>query len=226
MLAWRSKRQGLAAVLIVAALLAAACGEDDDSDADQLAEERLQQEEIEAAEEEAARDARQAERIRQLEKQVDEEEAASTPAPAVEPATYTTYTADEAGWSAEVPSGGGWSDPTTTEEVPGRRWRTVINGPGEIFVIVDSTPTDVPVYEGPAQRTTVSHPIYGPVTEVVFQAADSRIADCQIGTCVDYLVPNNEGGGYGVLAGGPGHSFEELQGIAMRVMQSIRYYDY
>ena len=127
---------------------------------------------------------------------------------------YDTYASADGGWKADVPVGGGWSEGVETQINPGLH-RTTFTGPGGAVLIVDSSPSERPKYSGDAIRTSVSHPIYGEVEKLVFRG-NTSVTPCETTTCVDFLIPAN-GGGYGVLAGGPGN-FAELEAIAETAM--------
>ena len=133
---------------------------------------------------------------------------------------FEQYTSESGGWSAEIPTGGGWGTPLETEPTPGQLFRTEITGPNGAVLIIDSTPSEAPTFNAASQsRTVVDHPTFGSAEKIVFQGSDN-IESCATGTCVDYLLADPSGGGFGVLAGGP-DDFDALQEIAERVALSL-----
>jgi hypothetical protein len=136
---------------------------------------------------------------------------------------FEQYASETGGWSAEIPTGGGWGSSVETEPTPGQLFRTEITGPNGTVLIVDSTPFEAPTFNAESQsRTVVDHPTFGSAEKIVFQGSDN-IESCVTGTCVDYLLASPDGGGFGVLAGGPG-DFDALQDIAERVALSLKPY--
>jgi len=166
---------------------------------------------------EAVRDARQEERLKALKEDVEElrDEAGegSGDSPSATPGapapgsgggfTYTTYSDSLGGWTAEVPTGDGWSAPSASEQNPAL-FSTRIQGPNGLFVVIHTTPSDTPAFSGAPidSRTTVSAPNFGSATRIVFQG-NSNFPECEGGLCVDYLIPSGAGG-YAILAGGGG----------------------
>lgn len=217
------------ALVLVVGLVAAgglvACGGDDESSEDVEAR-------IAAEREDAAQQARQQQRIKQLEKDLEDageaDAGSTTPAPAEVPAdsefaprSFKTYSSVQGGWQAEVPTGGGWSEGVDTQVNAGL-FRTTFTGPAGAVLIVDSTPNEAPTYSGDVSRTPVSHPIFTGVEKLVFRG-NTSVSPCETSVCVDFLMPSG-GGGYAVLAGGPG-SFPELESIAETTMLSLSPFD-
>ena len=78
-----------------------------------------------------------------------------------------------------------------------------MRGPDGQFVLIDRTPSEVPVLGGGFDSSgVIEHPVYGSVTEYVISNSD-QIPECNGTQCVDYLINDGGGGGWGVLAGGP-----------------------
>ena len=90
----------------------------------------------------------------------------------------TTYVNESAGWSAEVPAGGGWSDGVETAVNDGLL-RTTFDGPGDSMLTIDSTPYEAPAFGGAPidSRSGVSHPVFGSAEKIVFQG-NSNFARC------------------------------------------------
>lgn len=135
--------------------------------------------------------------------------------------SYTSYTDSAAGWMAEIPTGGGWSQPTQSEPTPGRLFETQLTGPNNLFLVVDYTPSDTPAFSGAPvdSRSTASSPNFGTVQKIVFQG-NSNFPLCESGLCVDYLIPSGSGG-YAILAGG-GSGLSEAQEVADHVLATLQ----
>lgn len=210
-------RRRLIALLVLALALAlvAGCG---DSDADREGE-------IAAEREDAAKEARAQARIRQLEKDLKEIErngdgapsSGAAPEPTALVPSFGAYTSSDGGWQAQVPVGDGWSEGVETQVNPGLH-RTTFTGPGGAVLIVDSTPNETPSFSGSAPQSSVSHPIFSGATKLIFRG-NTSVTPCETSTCVDYLLPSG-GGGYAVLAGGPGN-FSDFEAIGEAVMLSL-----
>jgi hypothetical protein len=158
-------------------------------------------------------------------------DAASVPqttpptASADEPINLSPYSPSDPGYSyvADLPTGDGWTSPAESQPTGGRLLRTSLRGPDGTFVIVDRTPDEVPQLGGGYDTVkTVSQPYFGSATEYVFSQSQS-IPECNGRPCVDFLVDDGQGGGWGVLAGGP--SIDAAQGIGSQVAQSVRFGD-
>lgn len=183
---------------------------------------------------EAVRDARQEERLKALQEDVRElradagedsgDGAAATPeAPATDPGdelAYTTYSDGLGGWTAEVPTGGGWSPPSSSQQNPAL-FSTRIQGPNGLFVVIHTTPSDPPAFsDAPVDsRTIVDAPNFGAATKIVFQG-NSSFPECEGGLCVDYLVPSGAGG-YAILAGGGG-DIGAAEEVAAHLLETLR----
>jgi serine/threonine protein kinase len=148
--------------------------------------------------------------------------AASTPPPA--PVTYRSYTPSTRGYSAQVPTGSGWSEPVESQPNPGKLYRTTITGPDGLVLLIDYTPLEPARFGGKYTSTrTLRHPAFGTATEYVFTGG--ALDACADATCVDYLVNDTErGSGYGVLAGGSS-DVALTKRVAHRVAQSLVYND-
>jgi len=119
--------------------------------------------------------------------------------------TYVSYkpTDSDYGYRAEIPQGGGWLAPAESYPTGGALLRTSIRGPGGQFLLIDRTPYEVPQLGGGFDSSgTIEHPSYGPVTKYVISDSN-QIPECNATQCVDYLINDGGGGGWGVLAGGP-----------------------
>jgi hypothetical protein len=127
--------------------------------------------------------------------------AASTPAPPAAVAAIPTagYTAAAGGYTAQVPSGGGWSN--QGERNTNGIIRTTFTGPGGQQLWIDATPTMAPGFgrEGRTQiqMRTLTGPL-GTIAGYRFIGAPTDV--CATG-CVDYQLDLG-GRGYAVLAGG------------------------
>jgi hypothetical protein len=218
--------------LLFLSLLGVGCGSGQDTDG-QLA----QQQALREARRQGAQSARLNGRIKRLEHQVKHQRQSSQDSPAWastgSETTATSYVASYApyqpsdpsyAYTAEIPSGGGWSAPVESHPTSGLLLRTSLRGPDGTLLIIDRTPQDVPDLGGTydAVRTT-SQPSFGQATEYVFSRSEA-LADCNGRPCVDFLINDGSGGGWGVLAGGPNPSVAE--GIASHVAQSISFGDY
>ncbi len=150
--------------------------------------------------------------------------AASAPATTI-PVTFASYAPSNPDYFylAQLPGGGGWSVPAENYPTSRKLLRTETRGPDGTFVIVDRTPNEVPQLGGGYDDVrTVSQPFFGSATEYVFSQSQS-IPECNGRPCVDFLIDDGQGGGWGVLAGGP--SIDAAQGIGSQVAQSVSYGD-
>lgn len=204
------------------------CGSNSDN-ADELA----QQEAIREARREGAREARLEEQVRQLKKDVRDQQSTDGPVPSAgsPPSTdvssyvaeYGPYQPSDANYSyfAEIPIGGGWSAPFESHPTSGELLRTSLRGPDGTLLIIDRTPRDVPSLGGSYDSVgTVSQPVFGHAIKYTFSRSEA-LPDCNGRPCVDFLIHDGSGGGWGVLAGGP--SLAVAEGIASHVAQSISY---
>jgi hypothetical protein len=138
--------------------------------------------------------------------------------------SYKNYAPPGGGWSAEIPTGQGWSAPVDSQPNAGKLYRTTIDGPAGLAVVIDYTPDEVPQFgAGSTSQREVTQPAFGSATEYVFSGGD--ITQCQGSTCVDYIINDDRGGGYGVLAGG-GSDFALAKQVGNRVMRTLQYNDY
>lgn len=147
--------------------------------------------------------------------------AAPSKASAPPPPSFTGYVPESLGYEAQVPTGDGWSTAAETELNSGL-YRTVITGPGGLELWIDYTPSEPARFlsadKQVQSRREVEHPAFGTADEWVFSGG---VPLCQGATCVDYLM-NDQGTGYGVLAGG-GNS-AQLRSVARRVAMSLAPY--
>lgn len=215
----------LIAISICLPLAITACG---DSDPTTESTESISESDLK----DAVQAAKQKEQIKALEGKVEDlQEGDGGTAAATGPVTdlrssgggvaFTTYTDGAAGWTAEIPTGGGWSQPTQSQPTPGALFETQLVGPDGLFLVVDYTPNEAPSFGGAPvdSRTTVSTPNFGTVEKIVFQG-NSNFPLCDAGLCVDYLVPSGSGG-YGVLAGGGG-DLSDAEAVAERVLATLQ----
>jgi hypothetical protein len=222
----RGRMLAATAVCLVAAgvMSLSACGSSDDQ-TDTISKAELN---------DAVQAARQKERLKALQEQVDDlkkEDDTSSSSGGTTSSTssavdsgevsYTSYTDSAAGWTAEIPTGGGWSQPTQSEPTPGRLFETQLTGPNSLFLVVDYTPSDTPGFSGAPvdSRSTASSPNFGTVQKIVFQG-NSNFPLCESGLCVDYLIPSGSGG-YAILAGG-GSGLSEAQEVADHVLATLQ----
>lgn len=217
----------VAAFCVGIPIAGAGCGGSDEPD----------QAALEQARQEGAQAARQNARIRELERKVrqskkdDQGDTTVPSASSAEPttttassyvSTYVPYTSSTAGftYSAEVPSGGGWSPPAETVESSGRL-RTTMRGPDGTLLLIDYTPNDVPQLGGSYDAASASlQTNFGTATKYTFSSSES-LPDCNGRPCVDYFINDGSGGGWAVLGGGP--SLSVADSIASHVAQSISY---
>ena len=113
-----------------------------------------------------------------------------------------------------------WSEPVESFPTGGALLRTTLRGPSGQLLIIDRTPYEVPQLGGGYETSReVPHEQFGSATEYVFRGSDF-IPECADAVCVDYLINDGSGGGWGVLGGGP--DLASAQEAAESVMQSIR----
>ena len=99
--------------------------------------------------------------------------------------------------SPTFPAGGGWSAPAESHPTSGALLRTSWRGPDGTLLIIDRTPYDVPDLGGSYDAVgTVSHPVFGEATKYNFSQS-SALPDCDGRPCVDYLINDGSGGGWG-----------------------------
>jgi hypothetical protein len=137
------------------------------------------------------------------------------------PTSYENYmpSDSEYAYSAELPAGNGWSEPTESLPTGGGLLRTTVRGPEGSVLIVDRTPDEVPQLGGGFDSTReVPQPNFGTATEYVFDQSEA-IPECNGNPCVDYLIEDGAGGGWGVLAGGPDQAIATE--VAANVAKSI-----
>ena len=105
-------------------------------------------------------------------------------------------------YTATIPTGGGWLEPTESYPTGGALLRTSVRGPAGQFVLIDRTPSEEPQLGGGFDSSgVIQHPRYGTVVEYVISES-ALIPECDGYQCVDYLINDGSGGGWGVLAGG------------------------
>ena len=147
---------------------------------------------------------------------------APAPGDAAGPASsFASYRSTEPGfeYSAELPSGNGWSEEAGTLVNP-ELYETEVRGPDGYFVVVDYTPNELPDPGVTAEpRGEVSHPEFGSATEYSLPESEAYPECSPSSPCVDYIVEDGQGGGWGVIAGGPD---EEVSAeLAAQVAESI-----
>lgn len=142
------------------------------------------------------------------------------PAPAPK-TTWRAYAPWFGGYAATVPRGGGWSAPVESEEVAGRRYRAVIQGPGRLFALIDYTPKEPADFHSDYEsKQTLFHPAFGSATRYI--SADNAEPLCQGVTCIDYIINDTQrNAGYAVLAGGG--DFARVERVARRISNSLVY---
>jgi hypothetical protein len=136
---------------------------------------------------------------------------------------YDPYVPTHPGYSyrARLPVGSDWLPPEESELTSGRLLRTTVRGPDGLVLIIDRTPSDVPDLGGDFEsQRTVAQPVFGHATEYVISSSD-RIPECSENPCVDYLIEDGNGGGWGVLTGGP--DFALARQVGAKVAGSISY---
>jgi hypothetical protein len=161
--------------------------------------------------------------VRRVHKTIVVEGTASGAGTTTIPVTYVPYSPSDPSYSyvASLPSGGGWSAPVESHPTGGDLLRTSVRGPDGTLVIIDRTPSEVPTLGGGYDSVkAVSHPYFGSATEYLFSESEA-IPECNGSPCVDFLIEDGGGGGWGVLAGGP--SLASAQSIGSQVAQSISY---
>jgi hypothetical protein len=140
------------------------------------------------------------------------------------PARYSRYFPAQRrfGYLADLPTGNGWLKPAETRPYDSALLRTTVRGPDGMFVLIDRTPDNRPEFSGDFDSSReISNPTFGQsVTEYVFSESES-FPECDGSTCVDYLIEDRQGGGWGVLAGGP--NLPLAKEIATTVAESITY---
>ena len=102
----------------------------------------------------------------------------------------------------ELPAGEGWSEPSERFKLSGDLLRTTVRSDSGPVIVIDRTPYDLPVLGGEIDSSReIAHPEFGGMIEYVFE--DSTIVPACVGeVCVDYLVTDGRGGGWGVLVAG------------------------
>jgi len=135
--------------------------------------------------------------------------------------TFRTYVPADSNYeyTASVPSGHGWSPPLESHPTSGELLRTTLHGPNSALLVIDRTPSEVPQLGGGyVSSQPVFQPHFGAATEYVFSSSNS-IPECNGSPCVDFLIKDGSGGGWGVLAGGPELGLSKA--IGSRVASSI-----
>ena len=123
-------------------------------------------------------------------------------------------------YAVELPAGPRWSEPTERFRGPYDLLRTTIRRESGAVLVIDRTPFKQPMLGGEIDSSRkLPHPRYGRMTANRFH--DSTIIPACIGArCVDVLVDDGEGGGWGVLAGGIGA--QRAQALAARTARTLR----
>jgi hypothetical protein len=144
------------------------------------------------------------------------------PEGAAAPVSYRDYTPSTLGYSASIPTGSGWSEPLESEPTAGRLFRTTVDGPDGMLVLIDYTPEEPASFGYNEQSATpVAHPLFDSATAYVFTGG--IVPECETAQCIDYIL-NDSGtkAGYAVLVGGS-DDFAQAQRIGRAVMQSLAY---
>lgn len=137
------------------------------------------------------------------------------------PADYASYQPSDEHYfyNASLPTGNGWGEPIESRPTGGDLLRTTVRGPDSSVLVIDRTPNEVPQLGGGYDSSrSVSQGFFGSATEYIFSSSKS-IPECTGTACVDYLIDDGVGGGWGVLAGGS--SLPLATEVASRVMQSV-----
>ena len=145
----------------------------------------------------------------------------SSPPVSIAPASYVPYSPSDPhyAYSATLPFGNGWGAPIESNPTNGDLLRTTVRGPENSILVIDRTPSDVPQLGGGYDSSrTVSQPAFGSATEYIFSSSKS-LAECTGASCVDYLIDDGQGGGWGVLGGGP--SLPVASEVASQVTQTV-----
>jgi serine/threonine-protein kinase len=139
----------------------------------------------------------------------------TTPPPAAP--QFTSYAG--ADFQTQVPTGAGWSSPSTSQP-NNRRSRTTVRGPDGEFLIIDFTPKDPPRFGGSTSitRLAIGHTAFSSATEYVFR---NELHDCAHLQCVDYILQDsNSPGGFAVLAGG--NNFALAHSVGQKAAEELR----
>jgi hypothetical protein len=138
------------------------------------------------------------------------------------PVSYRGYTPSTAGYTASIPTGADWSEPLESEPTAGRLFRTTIDGPGGMIVLIDYTPAEPAQFGRDAQSATpVEHPLFDSATEYVFTGG--VVPECDTVQCVDFILNSSSTeAGYAVLVGGS-DDFAQARRIGRAVMRSLAY---
>lgn len=147
-------------------------------------------------------------------------EPAGHPARKDEPAAVYSPADPAYAYEVELPAGKAWSEPDETFKRSFDLLRTRVENDEGVVIAIDRTPNDIPAFTGNVDSTrTVSHPTFGEMTEYVFRFSTID-PSCVDDVCVDYLVEDGEGGGWGVLVGNAG--VERGSAIARRVADTLQ----
>lgn len=121
----------------------------------------------------------------------------------------------------DLPDGRGWSQPAESFR---RRFdllrTTTRRGPSGPVLVIDRTPGKPPILGGEVDASRFHpHPAFDGMIEYVFR--DSTIVPaCIRARCVDYLVQDGEGGGWGVLVADV--RLSRARDLARRTARSLR----
>lgn len=153
---------------------------------------------------------------------VDTTAAVPPPEVSAEPVSYRDYTPSTLGYSARIPTGPGWSEPLESEPTAGRLFRTTVDGPDGMLVLIDYTPEEPASFGYDEQSaSSVTHPLFDSATAYVFSGG--LVPECEVSQCIDYILNDSSiEAGYAVLVGGS-EDFAQAQRIGRAVMQSLAY---
>ena len=130
---------------------------------------------------------------------------------------FAAFTADTGGYSADLPTGGGWSEPRERQVNPGL-WEVTSAGPGGMELLINYTPDEPASVTPDDSCVPVDHPAFSDARKCVFRGGAFEV--CQRSRCIDYLLNDGSSGpGYAVLVGGGDP--DEAEQIADRVASSF-----
>jgi len=123
-------------------------------------------------------------------------------------------------YAVQLPSGSAWSKPHEAYKRSFDLLRTTVRNEAGTVVVIDRTPNDLPAFTGDVDSTrTLPHPTFGEMTEYVFRFSTINSA-CLDDVCVDYLVEDGEGGGWGVLVGNA--DLDRARALAARTADTLQ----
>jgi hypothetical protein len=131
---------------------------------------------------------------------------------------FEAFTADTGAYSADLPTGGGWSGPRERQVNP-ELWEVTSVGPDGMELLINYTPGEPASVTPDDSCVPVDHPAFSDARKCVFRGGAFEV--CQRSRCIDYLLNDGSSGpGYAVLVGGGDP--DEAERIADRVASSFR----